>query len=107
MHMGVYMHTGRPAAPAQHLDNVELVLGEDAGEAVGDLDQVCAGAVGVGALGQVGGAVDGGAHAEHAARLLGDRELVARDHFDADAQRVGLLVESGNSSTLGRPEASS
>ena len=43
------------------------------------------------ALGEVGGAVDGGAHAEHAAGLLGDLELVARDHLDADAQRVGEL----------------
>eukprot|EP00966_Prymnesium_polylepis_P192769 4467813-Prymnesium_polylepis.2 len=41
---------------------------------------------GVGRLGEGVGGMDRGAHPEHAARLFGDSELVARDHLDAHAE---------------------
>ncbi len=82
-------HGDEVAARLQRLDDGVLVLGEDAGVAVGLLDGVDdrrRHVVGVHVLGEgVGGGDDVGAHAELAGDLDGDGGVVAGDHLDGDA----------------------
>jgi hypothetical protein len=84
----VARHAAREPFLAEGLDDQVLVLGEDAGEAVGLHDH--AAVLGAQVLGdlavlpQLGEAVrvgDVGAEAEHARGLLGDDGVVARDHL--------------------------
>mmetsp|Transcript_11527 Transcript_11527/g.23462 ORF Transcript_11527/g.23462 Transcript_11527/m.23462 type:complete len:287 (+) Transcript_11527:988-1848(+) len=91
----VARHAGRPAPLLHYVDDHKLVLGEDSGEAVGNLhivhhlDRRWVRCVGRGR--QLVEATHRGAHAKRATRLTRDRELVTRDHLDPNSKAVRLF----------------
>mmetsp|Transcript_17772 Transcript_17772/g.62669 ORF Transcript_17772/g.62669 Transcript_17772/m.62669 type:complete len:574 (+) Transcript_17772:928-2649(+) len=87
----VARHARHVALLADDVDDLELVLGQHLGEAVGGHDDGGQVAVHAALVVQHLRVEDVGAHAELAARLLGDGRLVARDHLHLHAHVHGRL----------------
>mmetsp|Transcript_17769 Transcript_17769/g.62638 ORF Transcript_17769/g.62638 Transcript_17769/m.62638 type:complete len:379 (+) Transcript_17769:928-2064(+) len=87
----VARHARHVALLADDVDDLELVLGQHLGEAVGGHDDGGQVAVHAALVVQHLRVEDVGAHAELAARLLGDGRLVARNHLHLHAKLNRVL----------------